>query len=327
LVQDGGGAIYGVTLGGGTSGNGTIYRVDAENAFTSLHSFDGTDGSFPRSGLVLASDGNFYGTTEFGGSFAFGTLFRMDPAGPVTALHHFDGSSQDAPAGSANATGELVQGSDGKLYGARFRGGDNDAGFLYRYAVLPPAPLFCPNAFVRRDQMAVFLLKTEHGSAFAPPACANAFPDVPCPGLFADWIEQLAAEGITSGCGGGDYCPLSPVTRGQMAVFLLKTEHGAAHVPPACVGVFLDVPCGSQFSDWIEELAAEGVTAGCAGGNFCPAAPVTRAQMAVFLLKIEHGSSYVPPACHPLFGDVVCPSLFADWIEQLFNESITAGCG
>ena len=71
--------------------------------------------------------------------------------------------------------------------------------------------------------MAVFLLKTEHGSGYAPPACAGAFADVPCPSPFAAWIEQLAAEGITGGCGGGNFCPASPNTRGQMAVFLTKT--------------------------------------------------------------------------------------------------------
>jgi len=49
------------------------------------------------------------------------------------------------------------------------------------------------------------------------------FEDVPCPSSFADWIEQLSGEGITGGCGGGNYCPLSPVTRGQMAAFLTKT--------------------------------------------------------------------------------------------------------
>jgi hypothetical protein len=42
---------------------------------------------------------------------------------------------------------------------------------------------------------------------------------VPCPSTFANWIEQLAAEQITGGCGGGNYCPLSNNTRGQMAVF------------------------------------------------------------------------------------------------------------
>jgi len=179
---------------------------------------------------------------------------------------------------------------------------------------------------VRRDQMAVFLLKTEHGAAHVPPACAGIFPDVACPSLFADWIEELASEGITAGCGGGNYCPLAPITREQMAVFLLKTEHGTAHTPPPCAGVFQDVPCPSLFAPWIEELAAEGVTGGCGAGNFCPGNPVTRAQMAAFLLKIEHGSAYTPPACTPFFADVLCPSLFADWIEELYAEGITAGC-
>ena len=49
------------------------------------------------------------------------------------------------------------------------------------------------------------------------------FNDVPV-GSFADrWVEQLAAEGITSGCGNGNYCPNDPVTRAQMAVFLVRT--------------------------------------------------------------------------------------------------------
>ena len=144
---------------------------------------------------------------------------------------------------------------------------------------------YCPASPVTRAQMAVFLLKAEHGSAYLPPSCAGAFGDVPCPSPFADWIEQLAAEGITAGCGGGDYCPDSAVTRAQMAVFLLKTEHGQGYAPPACTGQFTDVPCPSLFADWVEQLAAEGVTAGCGGGNYCPESSNTRGQMAVFLTK------------------------------------------
>ena len=174
--------------------------------------------------------------------------------------------------------------------------------------------------------MAVFLLKMMNGPAFTPPACAGDFPDVPCPSLFADWIEALADAGITAGCGGGNFCPLAAIRRDQMAVFLLKAAHGSAFTPPACSGDFPDVPCPSLFADWIEALADEGVTAGCGAGLFCPAAAVTRAQMAVFLLKIEHGSSYAPPACQAIFADVACPSQFADWIEQLYAEEITAGC-
>jgi hypothetical protein len=71
--------------------------------------------------------------------------------------------------------------------------------------------------------MAPFLLKAEHGGSYTPPACVGLFSDVPCPSLFADWIEQLAAEAITGGCGGGNYCPQNPATRGQMAVFLSIT--------------------------------------------------------------------------------------------------------
>ena len=71
--------------------------------------------------------------------------------------------------------------------------------------------------------MAVFLLKAEHGAVYVPPSCSGVFSDVPCPSPFADWIERLAAEQITGGCGGGDYCPAASVSRGQMAVFLVKT--------------------------------------------------------------------------------------------------------
>ncbi len=76
---------------------------------------------------------------------------------------------------------------------------------------------------VLRQQMAVFLLKTLEGSAYTPPSCASLFTDVPCPSTFADWIEELKNRGITGGSGGNHFCPASPNTRGQMAVFLTKT--------------------------------------------------------------------------------------------------------
>jgi hypothetical protein len=140
--------------------------------------------------------------------------------------------------------------------------------------------------------MAVFLLKAKHGSAFTPPACVppGIFPDVPCPGQFTDWIEQLFAEGITGGCAGGNYCPNDAVTRQQMAVFLLKAHDGSTYDPPDCVGIFDDVPCtpGTGFSDWIEELSNRNITGGCSTPPpplYCPTNPNTRGQMAVFLTK------------------------------------------
>jgi len=151
-------------------------------------------------------------------------------------------------------------------------------------------PLYCPDSPVTRAQMAVFLLRAEHGSVYTPPACTGIFTDVTCtPGVgFSDWIEQLSIEGITAGCGGGNYCPDNPVTRAQMAVFLLRAEHGSSFLPPACAGIFQDVACTPTPAfavDWIEQLVSEGITAGCGGGNYCPDNPVTRAQMAVFLVK------------------------------------------
>ncbi len=143
--------------------------------------------------------------------------------------------------------------------------------------------IYCPLNSVTRAQMAVFLLKSKNGLCYVPPPCGGVFPDVPCTSPFAPWIEALADAGITGGCGGGNYCPANAVTRQQMAVFLLKTKHGSGYVPPACTGDFADVPCPSQFADWIEQLAAEGITGGCGGSNYCPLNPVRRDQMAAFL--------------------------------------------
>jgi hypothetical protein len=138
-----------------------------------------------------------------------------------------------------------------------------------------------------RQQMAVFLLKGKYGICYVPPPCTGIFDDVACtPGSgFGDWIEELAAQGITGGCGGNNYCPTNPVRRDQMAVFLLKAKHGSGYVPPACNGDFADVTCPSIFADWIEQLAEEEITGGCGGNNYCPLNPNTRGQMAVFIVK------------------------------------------
>ncbi|MBI5293966.1 MAG: S-layer homology domain-containing protein [Chloroflexi bacterium] len=143
---------------------------------------------------------------------------------------------------------------------------------------------FCPDQSVTRAQAAVFLLVAEHGSGYTPPAASGIFNDVPANNGFAPWIEQFFNEGITGGCGNGNYCPNSPVTREQMAVFLMVAKYGSGYTPPAATGVFNDVPADYPFAPWIEALAAEGITGGCGGGNFCPKGTVTRAQMAVFLV-------------------------------------------
>ncbi|MGH9318125.1 MAG: S-layer homology domain-containing protein [Thermoanaerobaculia bacterium] len=158
------------------------------------------------------------------------------------------------------------------------------------------------------------------------------FLDVPPSHPFYSYIAKMAKNGITAGCGGNKYCPDASVTRAQMAVFLLKGKYGSGYAPPACTGLFGDVPCPSGFAaDWIEQLYNEGITGGCSTSPplYCPNDAVTRAQMAVFLLKAEHGPGYAPPACNGIFQDVECtptPAFAVDWIEQLYLEGVTGGC-
>ncbi len=144
---------------------------------------------------------------------------------------------------------------------------------------------YCPELPLTRAEMAVLLLAAKHGKGWTPaPSTGNVFLDVPVDFWAGDFIEALHAEGVTSGCGGGNYCPNNPITRAEMSVFLLMGEHGAGWVPPLSTGtVFNDVPIDHWAGDFIEALAAEGITGGCGGGNYCPNSPVTRAQMAVFL--------------------------------------------
>jgi hypothetical protein len=158
-------------------------------------------------------------------------------------------------------------------------------------------------------------------------AYVSMFTDV---NAFTAYIASLVANGLTVGCGGPNYCPTSPVTRQQMAVFLLRGKFGICYTPPPCTGtVFGDVPCtGSPFDPWIEALAQLQITGGCGGNNYCPTNPVLRQQMAVFLLKALEGSTYTPPDCTtPTFTDVPCSSPFAPWIGDLAARGITGGCG
>ena len=129
------------------------------------------------------------------------------------------------------------------------------------------------------------------------------------------------------------FCPTDLVTRADMAGFILRAVHGADFVPTPYAGAFLDVQSGDYNADYIQSFFDEGYTVGCGGGNFCPDAVHTRGQTAVFILKGEHGTDYVPPTCDSTheFDDVPCPPTpaapFGDWIGQLFVEGVTAGCG
>ncbi|MGO9306499.1 MAG: choice-of-anchor tandem repeat GloVer-containing protein [Candidatus Korobacteraceae bacterium] len=119
LVQGNDGSLYGTTWDGGVNGNGTVFKVTPSGTLTTLHSFNGTDGSGPN-GLVQASDGNFYATTRGGGAYGAGAVFNITPSGTLTVLYSFCAES-GCPDGSTPYT--LVQASDGNFYGITQWGG------------------------------------------------------------------------------------------------------------------------------------------------------------------------------------------------------------
>ncbi|HEY2798187.1 MAG TPA: IPT/TIG domain-containing protein [Thermoanaerobaculia bacterium] len=168
------------------------------------------------------------------------------------------------------------------------------------------------------------------GSAFLPGAFFADFLDVPPENIFHDSIETLVRSGVTVGCGSGNFCVDRDTTRAQMAVFLLRSLLGPTYVPPLPTGkVFADVPIDAFAAAWIEDLYARGITGGCLTDplRYCPDANVSRAEMAVFLLKTELGNAYVPPpATGTVFADVAADAFAAAWIEDLYHRGITAGC-
>ena len=159
----------------------------------------------------------------------------------------------------------------------------------------------------------------------------RSFTDVPAASPFYRFVETLLHHGVTAGCLTTTYCPASPTTREQMAVFVLIGKGALEDPPPPCGAnpVFADVPASSPYCRWIEELARRGVVGGCGGGNYCPAGNVTREQMSVFVLRTLDGA-LSPPACvagAEMFTDVPAASPFCRWIEELARRGVVTGCG
>ena len=98
-------------------------------------------------------------------------------------------------------------------------------------------PLYCPDALVSRAEMAVFIERVIRGDSYTPPSPEGRFDDVPVDYWAAAWIEQLAKDGITSGCSDTSYCPKELVTRSHIAVFLERAMHWPdSYSPPTATG-------------------------------------------------------------------------------------------
>ena len=122
------GNFYGTTYyGGGSPGNGTVFKVTTNGTLTTLVSFNGSDGGGPIAALTLGNDGNFYGTTYYGGgSGGYGTVFMVTTNGTLTTLVSFNSST-----GVLQETG-LKLGKDGNFYGITGGGGSSPNGTVFR---------------------------------------------------------------------------------------------------------------------------------------------------------------------------------------------------
>jgi uncharacterized repeat protein (TIGR03803 family) len=129
LVLDKNGNLTGVDQTGGSSGNGSIFRLTQSGVFTVLYSFTGgSDGAFPN-GVVSDSQGNLYGTTNLGGAFGQGTVFEFTPAHGVKVLYSFQGKSD----GGEPFDSALYRDSQGNLYGTTmFDGGRISFGVVFK---------------------------------------------------------------------------------------------------------------------------------------------------------------------------------------------------
>jgi uncharacterized repeat protein (TIGR03803 family) len=137
LLQGPDGALYGTTLAGGTSNQGTVFRITTDGTLTVLLSFTGTNGASPEGQLVVGADGALYGTTMMGGDADRGTLYKITTTGTYTRLYSFsalntvNNKGQSTNTVGSNPRAGLTFGSDGNFYGTAYQGGPNGLGTVF----------------------------------------------------------------------------------------------------------------------------------------------------------------------------------------------------
>jgi hypothetical protein len=153
------------------------------------------------------------------------------------------------------------------------------------------------------------------------------FPDVPTDLWYHPYVMAIYSEGVTRGCSMDplQYCPSTPVTREQMASFIVRAvDRGDS--PGPCNGVFTDVPIGAPHCANIERLKALNITQGCGPNLYCPLGNVTRQEMASFLVRaVDHQDATVCDGT--VFNDVPLGAPHCANIERLKELNVTLGCG
>lgn len=135
LIQASNGKLYGMMQQGG-SGYGTLFEYDiSSNTVTKKFDFSGTNGTYPRGSPIQAADEKLYGLTYQGGANGQGALFEYDiVTSSYTKKADFSGTVN-----GSYPHGNLVQASNGKLYGLTNSGGANNNGTLFEYDIATSA--------------------------------------------------------------------------------------------------------------------------------------------------------------------------------------------
>ena len=172
VLRDSNGNLYGVTASGGLpcpnpDGCGTVFRLEPDGTFTTLHRFaaDGAEGTRPSSGLIADAAGNLYGVTSgwpFGGNGrdnGRGIVFRIDSAGVFTMLYDFATDSV-----AAHPMGPLMRDDAGNLYGVTATGGDEDGGTIFKLD--PEGEISILHEFGRTDPTGWWIVSDDPGGTF-----------------------------------------------------------------------------------------------------------------------------------------------------------------
>jgi len=152
---------------------------------------------------------------------------------------------------------------------------------------------FCLDNPVTRASIAIDILRAKYGGAYLPPDPTSPTPrfsDVPASHSAYAWIDKFAEDGISAGCGSGNFCPDSQVLRIQMIIFLLRAKYDGIdedtpYTPPPVPEnghIFTDME-NNPFEAWAVDAYNKGITTGCGNGKFCPNDPVNRATEAILI--------------------------------------------
>ena len=143
-------------------------------------------------------------------------------------------------------------------------------------------------------------------------ATVATFTDVTPSAFYFDYPNLVFTLGITNGCSTVplNFCPNDTITRGQMAKFLVIAVLGSSNFTYNPVPYFADVLSGAPFFTYIQKLKELGITKGCSAAQFCPNGPVTRDQMAAFIIRARYGSTPYTWPSTPYFTDVPASDQF-----------------